>query len=114
MSYLISAVIEQPKENQTEIPFIFIGGFDGLHWHMAEAKKSPEREIQKLNNICKKLLSNEPNGTTIIEKLLTAPLDEVIIITGESSYESMKNRKPIDCSRGSGNEHITAKDYLKI
>ncbi len=112
MSYGTSAVILKP-DNDNNIPFIFIGGFDGMNWHMSNHSKSPERAIQHLNNQCKEFIK-KPNGVTTLEKLLTAPLDEVIIITGESSYESMKDRKPLNCSKGSGNEYwyTHTKEYL--
>lgn len=112
MSYLVSAVIEQPKEGQTEIPFFFIGGFDGMNWHLAKHKKNPKKALLGINIRCKKILLEEPNGVTTIEKLKTAPLDEVIIITGEDTYESMKNRKSI---RTDGiNNPQWAENHLKI
>ncbi len=91
MSYGTSAVIIQPKNKKDKIPFIFIGGFYGMNWHLYEKNV---RKIQKLNNQCKKYIKEEPDGISTLEKLKTAPMDEVIVITGESSYESMKDRKP--------------------
>lgn len=105
MSYGISAVIMQPeKGSEDKVPFIFIGGFDGMNWSLAD----DPRKIQRLNNSCKKFLKEEPNGISSLELLKTAPMDSVVVITGESSYEFMSDRNPLNCSKGSGNEKIWA------
>jgi dihydrofolate reductase len=104
MSYLVSAVIIKPKEGETTVNYALIGGFDGMAWHMHE--KDPEY-IKKLNaSVIPKILAAK--GKTTMEKLLTAPMDEVIILDGDT-YESMKGRKPLDNTKGK----IQVNDYLK-
>ena len=41
MSYGLSVVIIEPKDSNN-VPFIFIGGFDGMLWHLN--KDEPRRD----------------------------------------------------------------------
>ena len=116
MSYLVSAIIEKPKEGQEKVSYCLMGGFDGMEWHMAKSNKADsvttEQYIKELNESVRRLWFNDPTGETTMEKLLTAPLDEVIVLDGDTYY-SMKDRKPID-NTGRKTPYIKPEDYLKI
>jgi hypothetical protein len=43
--------------------------------------------------------------TTTLEKLKTAPCDCVCIIDSDGNFDTLKEREPLDCSNGSGNEY---------
>lgn len=80
-----------------------MGGFDGMYWYMN--KKNPDK-LRKINSIIKKaILACEKNFTTK-EKLLTAPVDSLIIIGGDT-FSELPDRKPIDISQNPSFDLIT-------
>jgi len=104
MSYLTSLAILESDLNKDQIPFITLPAFSGMNWIMKEKDNDNilNYSIKGLNQQLRDYLSKEPNGISNLDKIQTAPVDEVLIIGEDEKYSFMKTT-PI---RGEGYDHL--------
>jgi len=108
MSYGIGIVILKEDLQKPQIRFDF------CDWTISVAVAiHPEECKRNFKDRWYPSFNNESKLTTL-EKLITAPCDIVAIIDEEGNFDYLKDHKPLDCSKGSGNEYwyLNIKEYL--
>lgn len=103
--YGVSIVVTR-FNNEDKVPFGLMCGFEDMHWNLCKGDK---KKIKRLN----KSVIEEIDKKDLIDfdRLMIAPCDSVVVITGEETYEKL-NHNPIDCSKGSLNEGLNLLEYL--
>ena len=96
MSYGVALVINKADIDKEKIPYIVIGGFDGMHWFM---NKDNKKALGKINAQVYKYLTDEPDGYTSVEKLKTAPVDTITMIICDDDGFEMMEHTPLDNSK---------------
>ena len=87
MSYLTSIAILECDKTKDKIPYILLPAFSGMGWIM---NKNNKKCISHMNKQVINYIKKEPNGFTNLSKLITAPVDEVIIIGNKEKYSFLK------------------------
>lgn len=96
MSYLVSLVVI--KQDDGTYKWGHIGSFGGLHWSM---NKDDKIFIEKLNTkVIKEFKEKNTLGLTTLDKLLTAPVDEIIVIDNKENWHHLEDRKPCHLKEG--------------
>jgi hypothetical protein len=106
MSYGIGIVI--PKEDLVKEKI----RFSTCDWMLPiHVKLYPEQSKKNFLRWFKEF-ETETQFTTL-DKLKTAPCDCVCIIDSEGNFSILEGHEPINCAKGSGNEHLgDVKEYL--
>lgn len=99
MSFMVSIAVN--KQDNGKYRWLSIGAFGGMSWRLdkdnpKKLKKLNKKVLDVLNKIPKKLTDVGLAGETTEERLLTAPVDEIIVVENEDTWSDFENRTPQD------------------